>query len=116
MAHYRSGLDSHLLNTFTPKFGQFLMFMWHYFDINHQCAFCLQCEREGFIQKIKDEDGEGCNIEGSLAVNKVAGNFHFMPGKSFHQSNFHVHDLLAFQMDSYNVRNILFSLVAKKII
>ncbi|CAN6555384.1 unnamed protein product [Malus baccata var. baccata] len=62
-----------------------------------------QCKREGFIQKIKDEDGEGCNIEGSLAVNKVAGNFHFMPGKSFHQSNFHVHDLLAFQTNSYNI-------------
>ncbi|XP_048424721.1 endoplasmic reticulum-Golgi intermediate compartment protein 3-like isoform X2 [Pyrus x bretschneideri] len=62
-----------------------------------------QCEREGFIQKVKDEDGEGCNIEGSLEVNKVAGNFHFIPGKSFHQSNVHLHDLLAFQTDSYNI-------------
>ncbi|KAK3031492.1 hypothetical protein RJ639_036006 [Escallonia herrerae] len=62
-----------------------------------------QCKREGFVQKIKDEEGEGCNIYGSLEVNKVAGNFHFAPGKSFHQSNFHVHDLLAFQMDSYNI-------------
>ncbi|KAM1030475.1 hypothetical protein EV1_033968 [Malus domestica] len=62
-----------------------------------------QCEREGFIQKVKDEDGEGCNIEGSLEVNKVAGNFHFIPGKSFHQSNVHLHDLLAFPTDSYNI-------------
>nr|CAD1833162.1 unnamed protein product [Ananas comosus var. bracteatus] len=45
-----------------------------------------QCKREGFIQKIKDEQGEGCNIHGFLEVNKVAGNFHFAPGKSFHQS------------------------------
>lgn len=63
-----------------------------------------QCKREGFLQRIKDEEGEGCNIYGFLDVNKVAGNFHFAPGKSFQQSNVHVHDLLAFQKDSFNVR------------
>ncbi|CAI9781775.1 unnamed protein product [Fraxinus pennsylvanica] len=62
-----------------------------------------QCKREGFIQKVKDEVGEGCNIQGSLEVNKVAGNFHFVPGKSFHQSNFHLLDLLALQTESYNI-------------
>lgn len=62
-----------------------------------------QCKREGWLQKIKDEEGEGCNVYGSLEVNKVAGNFHFAPGKSFQQSNMHVHDLLAFQKDSFNV-------------
>ncbi|KAK1566639.1 hypothetical protein Q3G72_002288 [Acer saccharum] len=62
-----------------------------------------QCKREGFVQKVKDEEGEGCHIYGSLEVNKVAGNFHFSPGKSFHQSNFHLLDLLAFQRDSYNI-------------
>ncbi|KAF9610339.1 hypothetical protein IFM89_022009 [Coptis chinensis] len=61
------------------------------------------CKREGFLQKIKDEVGEGCNVYGSLEVNKVAGNFHFAPGKSFQQSGVHVHDLLAFQQDSFNV-------------
>uniref|UniRef100_A0A2P2M8F8 Endoplasmic reticulum-Golgi intermediate compartment protein n=1 Tax=Rhizophora mucronata TaxID=61149 RepID=A0A2P2M8F8_RHIMU len=63
-----------------------------------------QCKREGFLQRIKEEDGEGCNIYGFLEVNKVAGNFHFAPGKSFQQSNVHVHDLLAFQKDTFNVR------------
>ncbi|KAL4332137.1 hypothetical protein GQ457_07G023470 [Hibiscus cannabinus] len=65
-----------------------------------------QCKREGFLQKIKDEDGEGCNIYGSLEVNKVAGNFHFAPGKSFEESSFHIHDLQAFQKDSFNVKRI----------
>ncbi|CAI0448495.1 unnamed protein product [Linum tenue] len=64
-----------------------------------------QCKREGFIQQVKEEVGEGCNIHGSLEVNKVAGNFHFIPGKSFHQSNIFIHDLLAFEKDSYNVRH-----------
>ncbi|CAN6228379.1 unnamed protein product [Urochloa humidicola] len=62
-----------------------------------------QCKREGFLQSIKDEEGEGCNIYGFIEVNKVAGNFHFAPGKSFQQSNVHVHDLLPFQKDSFNV-------------
>ncbi|CAA2994484.1 endoplasmic reticulum-Golgi intermediate compartment 3-like [Olea europaea subsp. europaea] len=62
-----------------------------------------QCKREGFLQQIKEEEGEGCNIYGFLDVNKVAGNFHFAPGKSFQQSNVHVHDLLAFQKDSFNI-------------
>lgn len=66
-----------------------------------------QCKREGFLQRVKDEEGEGCNIYGFLEVNKVAGNFHFAPGKSFHQGGVHVHDLLAFQKDSFNVRNHL---------
>lgn len=76
----------------------------------------FQCKREGFIQRVKDEDGEGCNIHGSLEVNKVAGNFHFAPGKSFHQTNIFLSDLLAFQKDSYNVRLIFvfkFSFVMK---
>ncbi|KAF7829920.1 endoplasmic reticulum-Golgi intermediate compartment protein 3-like isoform X1 [Senna tora] len=62
-----------------------------------------QCKREGFLQRIKDEEGEGCNVYGFLEVNKVAGNFHFAPGKSFQQSGVHVHDLLAFQKDSFNI-------------
>ncbi|KAL7157182.1 hypothetical protein ABFS83_02G060200 [Erythranthe nasuta] len=62
-----------------------------------------QCKREGFVQKVKEEEGEGCNIHGSLEVNKVAGNFHFAPGKSFHQTNMHLLDLLALQSESYNI-------------
>ncbi|KAG6650568.1 hypothetical protein CIPAW_06G053000 [Carya illinoinensis] len=62
-----------------------------------------QCKREGFLQRIKDEEGEGCNIYGFLEVNKVAGRHHFAPGKSFHQSGVHVHDLLASQKDSFKM-------------
>ncbi|KAJ4952240.1 hypothetical protein NE237_029072 [Protea cynaroides] len=62
-----------------------------------------QCKREGFMQRIKEEEGEGCNIYGFLEVNKVAGNFHFAPGKSFQQSNVHVHDLLPFQKENFNI-------------
>lgn len=77
------------------------------FSVNALLFTCnFQCKREGFLQKVKDEEGEGCNIYGFLEVNKVAGNFHFAPGKSFQQSGVHVHDLLAFQKDSFNVSHI----------
>eukprot|EP00246_Nothoceros_aenigmaticus_P009149 TRINITY_DN24484_c0_g1_i1.p1 TRINITY_DN24484_c0_g1~~TRINITY_DN24484_c0_g1_i1.p1 ORF type:complete len:386 (-),score=50.80 TRINITY_DN24484_c0_g1_i1:56-1213(-) len=62
-----------------------------------------QCKREGFMQKIKEQEGEGCNVYGSLEVNKVAGNFHFAPGKSFQQSNVHVHDMQVFGKESFNL-------------
>jgi hypothetical protein len=62
-----------------------------------------QCKREGFVQKVKDEEGEGCNVHGFLEVNKVAGNFHFIPGQSFHQSGFQFHDMLLFQQGNYNI-------------
>jgi endoplasmic reticulum-Golgi intermediate compartment protein 3 len=56
------------------------------------------------VQKVKDEEGEGCNIHGSLEVNKVAGNFHFATGQSFLQSAIFLADLLALQDNHYNVR------------
>ncbi|GMH16384.1 hypothetical protein Nepgr_018225 [Nepenthes gracilis] len=62
-----------------------------------------QCGRERFFQKVQNEEGEGCNIHGSLQVNKVAGSFHFSPGKSFLQSKAHLLDLIAFQKEDYNI-------------
>ena len=56
------------------------------------------------MQKLKDEEGEGCNVHGFLEVNKVAGNFHFVPGQSFHQSGFQFGDLIFFQQGNYNVK------------
>ncbi|GKD44320.1 endoplasmic reticulum-Golgi intermediate compartment protein 3-like protein, partial [Tanacetum coccineum] len=56
----------------------------------------------GFVQRIIAEEGEGCNLHGSLEVNKLAGNFHFV--KSFHLANMHAHhESNAFEGDSYNI-------------
>ena len=52
-----------------------------------------QCEREHYAEKLDEQREEGCRIEGNLQVNKVVGNFHFGPGKSFSSGNMHVHDL-----------------------
>ncbi|KXS17676.1 DUF1692-domain-containing protein [Gonapodya prolifera JEL478] len=55
-----------------------------------------QCIAEGYIDELALQRNEGCLIHGHLEVNRVAGNVHFAPGKSFQQSNMHVHDVFGF--------------------
>ena len=52
-----------------------------------------QCEREHYGERLDSQRNEGCRIEGNLRVNKVVGNFHIAPGRSFSNGNMHVHDL-----------------------
>jgi endoplasmic reticulum-Golgi intermediate compartment protein 3 len=52
-----------------------------------------QCEREHYGERLDEQRKEGCRIEGNLRVNKVIGNFHIAPGRSFSNGNMHVHDL-----------------------
>jgi endoplasmic reticulum-Golgi intermediate compartment protein 3 len=52
-----------------------------------------QCEREGYGERLDSQRQEGCRIEGDIRVNKVVGNFHIAPGRSFSNGNMHVHDL-----------------------
>ncbi|KAJ9652906.1 ER-derived vesicles protein erv46 [Neophaeococcomyces mojaviensis] len=52
-----------------------------------------QCEREGYGTRLDEQRKEGCRIEGNIRVNKVVGNFHIAPGRSFSNGNMHVHDL-----------------------
>jgi len=66
-----------------------------------------QCVREGFSQKMAEQVGEGCQVYGYLLVNKVAGNFHFAPGKSFQQHHMHVHDLQPFRNLKYNLSHTI---------
>ncbi|KAL2064934.1 hypothetical protein VTL71DRAFT_4074 [Oculimacula yallundae] len=52
-----------------------------------------QCEREHYGERLDAQRKEGCRIQGGLRVNKVVGNFHIAPGRSFSNGNMHVHDL-----------------------
>lgn len=52
-----------------------------------------QCEREHYGERLDEQRKEGCRIEGALRVNKVVGNFHIAPGRSFTRNNMHIHDL-----------------------
>mmetsp|Transcript_3523 Transcript_3523/g.10231 ORF Transcript_3523/g.10231 Transcript_3523/m.10231 type:complete len:389 (+) Transcript_3523:375-1541(+) len=70
-------------------------------------AGIAQCEKEGFLKKLLEQQGEGCHIYGFLKVNKVAGNFHFAPGKSFQQGSMHVHDLVPFPTKDFDVSHTI---------
>ena len=82
----------HPFSYFNLQFSFYLFIYYYYF------RFLLkkQCKREGWSEKIKQQSKEGCNFHGHIEVNKVAGNFHFAPGKSFQQSHMHVHDIHEF--------------------
>lgn len=51
---------------------------------------------EGWSNKIKEQSTEGCNLAGLVHVNKVIGNFHLSPGRSFQANAMHVHDLVPY--------------------
>jgi len=36
---------------------------------------------------------EGCRLHGHVLVNRVAGNIHIAPGRSFQQQHMHIHDI-----------------------
>ncbi len=56
------------------------------------------------------ERGDGCNMYGNLEVNKVAGNFHFAPGKSFQHAHMHIHDLAQYSGHKFNMSHRINSL------
>ena len=63
-----------------------------------------QC-RDGasFSDAEKRALNEGCQIYGSLEVNRVGGSFHIAPGKSFSINHVHVHDVQPFSSTDFNV-------------
>lgn len=56
----------------------------------------------------------GCNIHGSILVQKVAGNFHFAPGRSFSQEHethvHHIHEFNPMLVSRFNTSHIIHSL------
>ncbi|XP_055537873.1 endoplasmic reticulum-Golgi intermediate compartment protein 3 [Wyeomyia smithii] len=64
-----------------------------------------QCKHEVAGEKLSLEAkafNEGCQIYGSMEVNRVGGSFHIAPGKSFSISHIHVHDVQPFASSRFN--------------
>lgn len=66
-----------------------------------------QCMKEGYSEKLLEQEGEGCHVYGVLQVNKVAGNFHLAPGRSFQQGSQHVHDLSPFTDRTFDLSHTI---------
>ena len=65
---------------------------WSFNDPDH----VDQCIAEGWTEKIKTQNKEGCRVEGKLHVNKVVGSFHLSPGRAFQSNSMHYHDLVPY--------------------
>ncbi|QRW01053.1 Endoplasmic reticulum vesicle transporter [Ceratobasidium sp. AG-Ba] len=58
-----------------------------------------QCVAEHWTAKIQSQNTEGCRISGRVRINKVTGNFHFSPGRSYVSNKNHLHDLVPYLKD-----------------
>ncbi|CAD6589943.1 MAG: hypothetical protein TREMPRED_005581, partial [Tremellales sp. Tagirdzhanova-0007] len=59
-----------------------------------------QCVEEGWMDKMKEQNTEGCRIGGRVRVKKVIGNLHFSPGKSFQNNLMQIQELVPYLKDS----------------
>lgn len=61
-----------------------------------------QCKDEGWADKLKEQASEGCNINGRLRINKVIGNIHLSPGRSFQSAARNIYELVPYLRDDGN--------------
>ncbi|CAG0880435.1 unnamed protein product, partial [Darwinula stevensoni] len=66
-----------------------------------------QCKDESSRKEIEWAVKEGCHIYGYLDVNRVGGNFHFAPGKTYSGEHVHVHDLQTMSLESVNLTHTI---------
>ncbi|KAG9106468.1 hypothetical protein FRC07_008813, partial [Ceratobasidium sp. 392] len=55
-----------------------------------------QCLDEHWTQSIQEQNSEGCRISGRVRTNKVTGNLHFSPGRSYVSNKGDVHELVPY--------------------
>jgi len=61
-----------------------------------------QCKNEGWSDKLKEQSNEGCNISGRIRVNKVIGNIHLSPGRSFQTNSRNLYELVPYLREDGN--------------
>jgi len=61
-----------------------------------------QCKQEGWSDKLQEQSNEGCNISGRIRVNKVIGNIHLSPGRSFQTNSRNIYELVPYLRDDGN--------------
>ena len=71
-------------------------------DVSGVIVTAEQCSREKDDPAASAIQGEGCNVEGFLAVNKVAGNIHFALGKSRSVNGRLIHQFSPSQLNHFD--------------
>lgn len=84
---------------------------WAFYD----GANIEQCEKEGYVSQINTHINEGCRVKGRAKLNRIGGEIHFAPGKSYQNydanrrtSATHFHDTsLYFKHNQLNFNHII---------
>lgn len=84
---------------------------WAFYD----GAEIEQCEMEGYVTKLRTHIHEGCRVKGKAKLNRIGGEIHFAPGKSYENyspmrqsSSTHFHDTsLYFKHNELNFNHII---------
>ncbi|KAL7419636.1 ER-derived vesicles protein erv46 [Cryptotrichosporon argae] len=59
-----------------------------------------QCVEEHWVERTKEQNTEGCRMRGRVKVNKVIGNLHFSPGRTFQNNLVNLAELVPYLKDS----------------
>lgn len=63
-----------------------------------------QCVDENYMDTLKNQKDEGCQLSGYFKINKVRGNFHIAVGRAVSSEHSHVHDMEMFSfMNFFNL-------------
>ena len=79
-------------------------------DVSSVESTAEQCKREAKDPAAAAKKGEGCNIEGSLTVNKVAGNIHVALGKSRSVNGRLIHQFSPRQLEHFDTSHRIHTL------
>jgi hypothetical protein len=92
---YGAGDEGECCNTCDDVRSAYRKKGWSFEQANNAGEGIVQCVKDNYIQDLAEQSKakEGCNMHGTIEVQKVAGNFHFGVGRNFHQASLHVHDL-----------------------
>jgi hypothetical protein len=61
-----------------------------------------QCVEEHWSDHIQEQSSEGCNVAGLVRVNKVIGNIHLSPGRSFQTAQSRIYELVPYLKNDGN--------------
>lgn len=91
--------DTHCCNTCQDVIDAYREKKW-----NPNTDSFEQCKDEKKLDSAhaKRAFDEGCNIFGSIEVNRMGGSFHIAPGRSFSINHIHVHDVQPFSSAKFN--------------
>lgn len=99
---YGAGIPGQCCNDCASVYNLYKLKGWQF-----DPATIKQCTTDAILQSKEGTAVEGCNMYGYVEVPRVAGNIHFAPGKSFQYANVHVHDLMSFALQTFNVTHTI---------